>query len=156
MVSLVDRRGAEKRHHEPLHLKVEREAENDADDDRPRPTFRPHITDVAPWCARKLRPHQNKNRVDRGDQEVARKDEKDRKNSERPESAQRRSAAIIRGRWIGRSVGRCYFTRLRRHFLTTHKGLRVPPRLCRLSLMLAQNLGEPPHFMKRIIKRSGR
>ena len=88
MVGLVDRRGAEKRHHDRFHREFERDTEKDADDERPRPTLRAHVTNLAPWRARQLRPHQYENRAQRNDDEIAAEDDENRENSERPESAQ--------------------------------------------------------------------
>ena len=99
MVRLIDRIGAEKRHHDRFQQEFERDAESETDSQGAGPVLGPHVADVAPWRARPSGPHQHQNGADWHNDithvDIAGEDnDENRDNSEGPESAQVRSEPI--------------------------------------------------------------
>ena len=90
MIRVIYRVSAEQWHHDCLHHQFEHDPERNADGDAPDPTLGPHVTNLAPGRAREPHPHQRKNGAEGRHQEIAREDNENRENSERPESAQGR------------------------------------------------------------------
>src|SRR5438128_1202429 len=60
--------------------------------------LRPYVADLAPGGVRPPRPYQYQNCAERNEEQITCKDYQNRKESNQPKSAQRRSETIIRGR----------------------------------------------------------
>ena len=88
LVGLVDRIGAEQRHHDRLHDELERDAEGDADGQGAHPAPGPDEAELAPRRVRPPSPHQHQERAERNEQQIAGEDDQDREDPERPESSQ--------------------------------------------------------------------
>ena len=105
MVRLIDRVGAEQRHHDRLHQKFERNAESNADGRCAGPALWPHVADFAPLSARRPDPYNHQHGAEGRNDQVTREDDENRDDSEQPKSAQASGERISRRRFSSRFDG---------------------------------------------------
>ena len=86
----------QQRHHDNLHQELESDAESNTDEQGEGPALGPHEPNLTPGRARPPSPQQHKNGAERHNDQVAREDNENRKDSKRSKSAQANRDTISR------------------------------------------------------------
>lgn len=95
VIGLIDRIGAEQRHDDRFHQKLEGDAERDADNQAPGAARRTHVADLAPWRTRPQDPQYHQHGTEGRHNRVAREDSENRNDSDRSDAAQLPGEAVV-------------------------------------------------------------